>query len=134
MEYTKTNWKDLPDTSTPITADRLNNLENGVEYLFENGTMPLKKLWENENVESSFSQEIIRLSSDDYDYLIWVYRLGTPNNTSNKNFQKSQFVLKGAGVLMDAAWEASRETNITYVADYARIGKYVQDTIYGIKS
>jgi hypothetical protein len=36
MEYTKTVWKDLPDTSTPITADRLNNLENGVEYLFEN--------------------------------------------------------------------------------------------------
>lgn len=36
MNYTKTVWKDLPDTSTPITADRLNNLENGVEYLFEN--------------------------------------------------------------------------------------------------
>ena len=35
MEYTKTVWKDLPDTSTPITADRLNNLENGVEHLFE---------------------------------------------------------------------------------------------------
>lgn len=37
MEYTKTVWKDLPDTSTPITADRLNNIENGVEYLFEHG-------------------------------------------------------------------------------------------------
>ena len=36
MNYTKTVWKDLPDTSTPITADRLNNIENGVEYLFEN--------------------------------------------------------------------------------------------------
>lgn len=35
MEYTKTIWKDLPDTSTPITADRLNNIENGVEHLFE---------------------------------------------------------------------------------------------------
>ena len=35
MEYTKTVWKDLPDTSTPITADRLNNIENGVEHLFE---------------------------------------------------------------------------------------------------
>lgn len=38
MNYTKTVWKDLPDTSTPITADKLNNLENGVDYLFENGT------------------------------------------------------------------------------------------------
>lgn len=37
MEYTKTVWKDLPDTSTPITASRLNNIENGVEYLFQNG-------------------------------------------------------------------------------------------------
>ena len=37
MKYVKTIWKDLPDTSTPITADKLNNLENGVEYLFENG-------------------------------------------------------------------------------------------------
>lgn len=36
MNYTKTVWKDLPDTSTPITADRLNNIEDGVEYLFEN--------------------------------------------------------------------------------------------------
>lgn len=45
MEYTKTNWRDLPDTSTPITADKLNNLENGVEYLFEHGvggdTLPI---------------------------------------------------------------------------------------------
>ena len=32
MEYTKTVWKDLPDTSTPITADRLNNIKNGVEH------------------------------------------------------------------------------------------------------
>lgn len=36
MEYTKTVWKDLPDTSTPITADKLNNIENGVEWLFAN--------------------------------------------------------------------------------------------------
>ena len=35
MEYTKTVWKGLPDTSTPITADRLNNIEDGVEHLFE---------------------------------------------------------------------------------------------------
>lgn len=45
MNYTKTVWKDLPDTSTPITADKLNNLENGVEYLFEHGvggdTLPI---------------------------------------------------------------------------------------------
>ena len=37
MEYTKTIWKDLPDTSTPITADRLQNIEDGIEYLFKHG-------------------------------------------------------------------------------------------------
>lgn len=37
MDYTKTEWKDLPDTTTPITADALNNMETGIEYLFEHG-------------------------------------------------------------------------------------------------
>ena len=37
MKYTKTEWQNLPDTTTPITADRLNNIENGIEYLFEHG-------------------------------------------------------------------------------------------------
>ena len=37
MNYTKTEWKDLPDTTTPITASALNNIEDGVEYLFEHG-------------------------------------------------------------------------------------------------
>ena len=36
MNYTKTEWKDLPDTSTPITASNLNNMENGIEWLFAN--------------------------------------------------------------------------------------------------
>lgn len=31
MSYTKTTWQDLPNTSTPITATRLNNMENGIK-------------------------------------------------------------------------------------------------------
>jgi len=31
MAYVKTTWQDLPDTTTPITATRLNNIETGVE-------------------------------------------------------------------------------------------------------
>ena len=31
MAYTKTNWQDLPNTSTPINATRLNNMESGIE-------------------------------------------------------------------------------------------------------
>ena len=27
MTYTRVNWKDLPDTSTPITAENLNKMD-----------------------------------------------------------------------------------------------------------
>lgn len=33
MAYTKTNWQDLPDTSTPINATNLNKIEDELEYL-----------------------------------------------------------------------------------------------------
>lgn len=31
MAYTKTNWQDLPDTTTPINATNLNHIENGIK-------------------------------------------------------------------------------------------------------
>lgn len=33
MAYTKKIWKDYPDTTTPILAEDLNNIENGIETL-----------------------------------------------------------------------------------------------------
>lgn len=30
-EYSKQTWSDLPDTSTPLSAARLNHIENGLE-------------------------------------------------------------------------------------------------------
>ena len=33
MAYTKTVWKDYPDTTTKMTAQKLNNLEDGIEAL-----------------------------------------------------------------------------------------------------
>ena len=35
---------------------------------------------------------------------------------------------------MDSAWEVNQGTNKTYVADYAHIGRYLDDTLYGIDS
>lgn len=32
--YTKTVWQDLPNTTTPVNATNLNNIENGVETLY----------------------------------------------------------------------------------------------------
>jgi hypothetical protein len=31
MPYTRTTWQDFPDTTTPITAANLNNIENGLD-------------------------------------------------------------------------------------------------------
>ena len=31
MAYTKTVWKDYPDTTTKMTAQELNNIEDGIE-------------------------------------------------------------------------------------------------------
>lgn len=33
MAYTKTEWEDLPSTNTPITADNLNHMEDGIEQV-----------------------------------------------------------------------------------------------------
>lgn len=43
MAYTKTVWEDYPSIDTPITADRLNNIENGIagllDYFYPVGTI-----------------------------------------------------------------------------------------------
>lgn len=37
MAYSKQLWKDYPDTTTPITADRLNHMEEGIEEASKTG-------------------------------------------------------------------------------------------------
>lgn len=37
MGYTKQNWENLPSTNTPITAERLNHMEDGIEEAWEHG-------------------------------------------------------------------------------------------------
>lgn len=36
MAYTKQVWKDLPDKTTPFTAERMNHIENGIENADKN--------------------------------------------------------------------------------------------------
>lgn len=125
MTYTKTVWKDLPDTTTPITADRLNNIEDGVEYLFENGTgggdnLPVgveidfggqasdiptgwqqitseQILWSNSNPTGDFASQTITLSSSDYDVLgIYYY-----DYKVSKNMYYTQ-CLKGASFALNS--------------------------------
>lgn len=125
MEYTKTVWKDLPDTSTPITASRLNNLEDGVEYLFENGTgggdnLPVgvemdfdgtsqdiptgweeisnttKILWANSSPTYSFAEQTITLSSGDYDFYEVFFAY---NNGSAFQYVNGFKTIKGKGLI-----------------------------------
>jgi hypothetical protein len=126
MEYTKTAWKDLPDTSTPITASRLNNIEDGVEYLFENGTgggdnLPVgveidfdgasqdiptgwqetsnttQVLWTNPSPTSSFAEQTITLSSGNYDfYEIYC----TYNGSTASQYANGFKTIKGKGLII----------------------------------
>lgn len=150
MEYTKTVWKDLPDTSTPITASRLNNIENGVEYLFENGTgggdnLPVgvemdfdgtsqdiptgwqeisnitQILWTNSNPTQAISETInITLSSSNYD-MIEIYYIQT---VSNQSLMYSSKVLKGNSTRM--------RISTTDSANIYRGMTYLSDTSYRI--
>ena len=125
MTYTKTVWKDLPDTTTPITASRLQNIEDGVEYLFENGTVSSKlpigsevdfdgqisdipakwqmtnslmqTLWENANPTQAISQTVnVTLLSNDYDILEIFYIQGT----NDQDLMYSIKILKGKSTRM----------------------------------
>lgn len=48
MAYVKQTWKDLPDTTTPLTAERLNHMEDGIS-------------------ESTIIQNALGLTDDTYD-------------------------------------------------------------------
>ena len=117
--YEKQLWKDYPDTTTPITADRLNHIEDGIKGLSDaqvsievvdslagNSTTNApsqravneefikvkgKILWTNPNSTTAISSSTnITLSNDDYDELEIFYRL-----TTSKNIILSTKVIKG---------------------------------------
>lgn len=110
MGYTKQNWENLPSTNTPITAERLNHMEDGIEEAWEHGgggageTLPVgseidfdgqaseiptgweqiadtsKILWTNSNPNNDFAAQTITLNSADYDVLEWIYRSDVSGN------------------------------------------------------
>lgn len=56
MAYIKQDWKDYPDTSTPINAERLNHMEDGIADLY-NAIFPVGQ---------------IVIKGDDADYSNWL--------------------------------------------------------------
>lgn len=102
MAYQKQTWENLPSTNTPITAERLNHIENGIEEI-ETETTPVTTytetnsksyscnyinnnfdgkgeiLWENPNPTSSFSTQTITFASSDFDIYEVYYYIATNN-------------------------------------------------------
>ena len=115
MAYTKQTWENLPSTNSPITADRLNHIEDGIYNAYEinnsystsqttgytanyvNNTFQTKGtiLWTNSSPTSSFTEQDITLSSSDYDMLEIFYNNGTSNTKS-----WAEKTLKGYGTYL----------------------------------
>ena len=79
MAYVKQVWEDAPSTNTPITAARLNHMENGIEtnsILIEG--IKSKVMWRNPNPTGAFAANTsnpIFLEDFDYDFLDFYYYL-----------------------------------------------------------
>ena len=81
-----------------------------------------KILWTNENPTSAISADTpVTLSSNDYDYLIWIYCYN--NSSSNTNIQKSSICLKGNSVMMNIIGYSTGNK-------FKRRADYVSDTSY----
>lgn len=118
--------------TTKLSASNLaqmeDNTENFVNEVKEEilNTSRLIKLWENSDVSSSFSSQTITLSSDDYDYLIWIfdyYRSG--------NMVVSFISIKGQGLYPNYAGDYG-VSGTYYVSSYLRTVTYNSDTSFEI--
>lgn len=58
MSYIKINWEDYPSVKTPINADNLNHMDNGISQLSDQMNDIL-------SISDSEIDEIIQLKSDD---------------------------------------------------------------------
>lgn len=99
MAYTKQTWENAPSTNSPLSADRLNHMEDGIYnsyYQAKNtysstatdvyGCNYINKalgtiLWTNSSPSSDFASQSITLSSDDYDVLEFYFLQSTTANS-----------------------------------------------------
>ena len=69
MAYTKQTWENLPSTNTPITADRLNHMEDGIYNAYEinnSYSTSQTKGYSCEYLNTQFSTAGIEESGSDY--------------------------------------------------------------------
>lgn len=112
--------------------NKYKNLNNVINEINSKG---LKKLWENTATsKASFPAQDITLSSDDYDYLIWIYSDNCYNDT-DWGIQMSQMCLKGDGVkLTGVGDEHTPGTAQYYVAIFFRKVIRNSDTSYTVNT
>ena len=142
MAYQKQIWENLPSTNTPVSAERLNHMEDGIhdanEGLIEvhnsystnttdsyscnyvNGLNGII-LWTNPNPTSDFSSQTITLSSDDYDVLEFFYEYDTSGVRV-----VSERTIKGNGVQFDVY------STVVPTRAWRRRAEFVSNTSYSI--
>lgn len=88
----------------------------------------LKKLWENPSPSDfGFPAQDIKLSSDDYDYLIWIYLI----TSYNQNNLLSAISIKGKGVQLTYSGSGQMSDGRNWkIANFNRNINYVNDTTY----
>ena len=78
--------------NTSVDLSTLNNDVNEIKTIVSTNT---KILWTNLNPSSAISSDTtITLSSDDYDYILWVMRVSTTNNLSCSNISFKGYGLR----------------------------------------
>lgn len=127
-EINKSNIGDLLNLTT-TTKSNLVDAINEVSQSITDGVVTsnnLVLLWSNSDASSNFSSQTITLSSDDYDYLIWIfdyYRSG--------NFVVSFISIKGQGLYPNYAGDYG-VSGTYYVSSYLRTVTYNSATSFAM--
>ena len=124
MAYTKTNWI---NGVTPISADNLNNIENGIEEnendITENvnviNNLKGTVLWTNPKPTNEFAAQDVTLNSGDYEILeIWF------RTALSDGYVKATKCYKGIGTMLDYVMPANARVG-------GRAVGYTDDTTLG---
>lgn len=93
----------------------------------------MKVLWTNPSPDLKFNEQTITLSSSDYDYLIFVYKLYY-TYTKNMGQHSSVFVPKGYGCAFCDAMNYGIDGDYNNTANYRRKIERISDTQFSVKT
>lgn len=115
MTYTRVNWKDLPDTSTPITAENLNKMDMQIDQntnAIEQNTSDIATINSNLGKTIKVSNSSSQVLTSDTDTTI-AFNTVDFNTSNNLNLSNNRINI-GANinsVLVNARWTSFGITN-----------------------